>query len=60
MPVIDCPFPDCDYQTQDGTEALAVVLLQMHATAVHPPATSSTAATAVKTDNLSHSIHWWV
>ena len=52
MPVIDCPFPDCDYQTQDGTEALAVVLLQMHATAVHPPTTSSTTAAAVKIDKV--------
>ena len=30
MVVIDCPYPDCEYQTQKGSEALAVVLLQMH------------------------------
>ena len=58
--MIDCPFPDCEYQTQDGTEALAVVLLQMHATAVHPPTTSSTTAAAVKIDKVRRPtvIYW--
>ena len=53
MPVIDCPYPDCDYQTQEGTEALAVVLLQMHATAVHPsPSNPAVSSSGVKSDKV--------
>ena len=55
MPVIDCPYPDCGYQTQEGTEALAVVLLQMHANAAHPvpSSTGTTTAASVKADKVS-------
>ena len=55
MPVIDCPYPDCGYQTQEGNEALAVVLLQMHANAAHPvpSSTGTTTAASVKADKVS-------
>ena len=43
MPVYDCPFPACSFQTNDVSDALAATLLQIHASGTH---TSVTAATA--------------
>ena len=36
MPIINCPYPDCTYATGDITEALAITMLTIHATGVHP------------------------
>jgi len=35
MVVVDCPYPDCDFQTTDASDALAATLLQIHAAGAH-------------------------
>jgi len=35
MPVINCPFPSCEYVTPDVTDQLAATILQIHASGAH-------------------------
>ena len=35
MPKYKCPYPDCDYETEEAEDQLAAVLLQIHSTGVH-------------------------
>ena len=45
MPIIKCPYPDCDFETEDVNNDLACVLLTMHAGAQHPTTTNGSTAT---------------
>ncbi len=45
MPKIQCPYPECTYETEDVTDALAAVLLSAHSAGKHtvqPQATVTT------------------
>ena len=37
MPSYNCPYPNCDYQTEDITDQLASTLLGIHASGAHTP-----------------------
>ena len=56
MPVINCPYPQCSYATDDITEALAATMLTIHASGAHPPtgsvATSSNSTVQCKEDKV--------
>ena len=48
MPIFACPVTDCTFATEDINDAVAVVMLQIHASAVHPPALARTPITRPK------------
>ena len=41
MTKIKCPFPDCEYETEDVQDQLAATLLTIHASGMHTPAAST-------------------
>ncbi len=43
MPKYKCPFPACDYETEDVTDELAAVLISVHSKGAHSPAPTTTA-----------------
>ena len=38
MPKYRCPYPDCEYETEEAEGQLAAVLLQIHSSGAHAPA----------------------
>lgn len=44
MPKYRCPFPDCTYETEDVTDALATVMITIHNNGVHTNTPASTQA----------------
>ena len=43
MPKYKCPFPACDYETEDVTDDLAAVLISVHSKGAHSTAPTTTA-----------------
>lgn len=43
MPKFRCPYPECTYETDDATDALAAVLLSVHSAGAHSTQTGATA-----------------
>ena len=52
MPIYDCPFPSCGYQTADVSDALAATLLQIHASGTHVSSSVIPSTTAAKVDKI--------
>jgi len=41
MPIFSCPVSGCGFVTEDVSDAVAIVMLQIHAGAVHHPTTTT-------------------
>ena len=54
MPVHDCPFPACSYQTSDVSDVLAATMLQIHSSGAHASsaATTTTAGPPAKVEKV--------
>ena len=46
MVVVDCPFPRCEFQTNDAANGLVSTLLQIHASGCHSGVTNGEQAVA--------------
>ena len=56
MPTVGCPYPGCDYQTDDGEAAVIAAQLNIHAYTHRPAAQSTPAATSQKPPNMERPV----
>ena len=49
MPKIQCPYPECTYETEDVSNALAAVLLSVHSAGTHYTHATQVTATQQQT-----------